>query len=400
MNIGALLPLAFMLGPVLLPAGPKAGLPTASVPFVLDHNRMIVEVEFVRRDGSIRKSRAWVDTGNPVLSLNEPLARDLGLDLSGPPEGKDQATVILASAPVMRLGGRPLGSRAMKARVSLGAPGFPGVPVEANLPSTAFLGCRVVFDYPARLLTVSSPGAASPRGTAVPCRVNPETGIFQVAASVDGRAIELAVDMGSSSTWVSSALTTEWQTRHPDRPASIGAVGTTNFFGFGFEAQGRLLRLPELGIGAVRAFDAAVLGLDPRLFEWYSKKAAGRVDGFVGANVLRHFRLEVDLAAGMSYWEAGDRPDPHDLDIVGLTLKPEGDGRFTIAGIGRKDGKPCVEGVEAGDTLIRVDELDVAKASMGAVADSLRGAPGAKRVLLLERAGRRFRVEAIVVRFP
>jgi hypothetical protein len=400
MNIGALLSLAFTLGPFLFPTGPKAALPMASVPFVLDHNRMIVEVEFVRPDGSIRKSRVWVDTGNPILSLDEPLARDLRLDLSGPREGKDPETVLLASAPVMRLAGRSLGRRSMKARVSLGAPGFPGVPVEANLPSTAFLGCRVVFDYPARLLTVSDSGEAAPRGAAVPCKVNPETGIFQVSASVDGRAIEMAVDNGSSSTWVSDTLTAEWQKRHPERPTSEGAVGTTNFFGFGFEARGRLMRLPELGIGAARAFDAAVLGLDPRLFEWYSKKAAGRVDGFIGANVLRHFRLEVDLAMGVSHWEAGDRPEPNDLDAVGLTLRPEGDGRFVVAGVCRKDGRPCVAGVEPGDILVRVDDFVVARASMGAVADSLRGAPGLKHVLLLERAGKRFRVEAVVVRFP
>jgi hypothetical protein len=400
MNIGALLPLACMIGAFLFSAGPAAGLPTGAVPFVMDHNRMIVELEFVRPDGSIRKARAWVDTGNPTLSLDESLARDLGLNLGGPRQGQNPAAVRLSAPPEMRLGGRRLGSPAMKAQVSLGAPGFPGVPAEANLPSSAFLGCRVVFDYPARLLTVSDPGAASPRGTAVPCRVNPETGIFQVTSTVDGKAIEMAVDNGSSSTWVSSAMTAEWQARHPERPTSEGAVGTTNFFGFEFEVQGRLMRLPELGIGTARAFDAAVLGLDPRLFEWYSKKAAGRVDGFIGANVLRHFRLEVDLAAGMSYWEAGDRPDPHDLDIVGLTLAPEGDGRTTIAGICHKDGRPCVAGVEKGDTLIRVDDFDVAKASMGAIADSLRGPVGAKHILLIERAGRRFRVEAAVVRFP
>ncbi len=59
----------------------------ATVPFTLDHNRMFVEVEFVRPGGTARKARAWVDTGSETLTLVEPLARDLGLDCSGLKQG-------------------------------------------------------------------------------------------------------------------------------------------------------------------------------------------------------------------------------------------------------------------------------------------------------------------------
>jgi hypothetical protein len=61
----------------------SSGRRQATLPFTLDHNRMIVEAQFVRPDGTIRKARAWVDTGSQNLVVAESLARDLGLDLSG-----------------------------------------------------------------------------------------------------------------------------------------------------------------------------------------------------------------------------------------------------------------------------------------------------------------------------
>jgi len=59
---------------------------SVTVPVVLDHNRMLVDAEIQRDDGSWRKVRLWVDSGNPDLFMNESLARDLGIDL--PSSGK------------------------------------------------------------------------------------------------------------------------------------------------------------------------------------------------------------------------------------------------------------------------------------------------------------------------
>jgi hypothetical protein len=53
---------------------------SVTVPVILDHNRMLIEAEFQRKDGSWRKARLWVDTGNPGFYLSEKFARDLGMD--------------------------------------------------------------------------------------------------------------------------------------------------------------------------------------------------------------------------------------------------------------------------------------------------------------------------------
>jgi hypothetical protein len=380
--------------------GPARAPLSVTLPFTLDHNRMIVEEEFLRPDGSVRKARAWVDTGNEVLFLGEALARDLGLDISGPGNGAGGPEKPALAAPPVRLDGMPLDVAGVAAQVQRGTRVWPGVPAEANLPASLLRRHHVVFDYPARRMTVARPGLLTPRGVAIPCRVNSGTGLFMIAATADGETLHLGVDNGSAGTWVSDLLTRAWQARHPDWPRSIGAVGSANFFGFEFEPRGVLMRLPDLGLGTLRARDVALLGLDQDLFDWYSRKSAGPVAGFIGANVLRGFRLEVDFPAGMTYWEPGPPPGPGDLDIVGLTLRPEADGGWSVAGVAERGGAPAVEGVLPGDRLIRVDRLETAGASMGEVVATLRGKPGAPRSLVLEREGKRIAIEAKVVRFP
>ena len=284
-------------------------------------------------------------------------------------------------------------------RVRSGARVLPGIPAEVCLPAAALRRLHVVFDYPARRMTVALPGFLTGRGEPVACRVNPETGLFLVEATIEGETAQLGIDTGSAGTWVSTELVSTWLERHPQRPRAVGAVGSANFFGFPFETEGVLTLLPELEIGAIPIRDVAVLGLDQGLFDWYSGKSAAPVAGFIGANVLSRCRLEIDFPNRMTYWEVGPAPAERDLDIVGLTLRPEANGGFVVAGVAVRGGAPAVDGVEVGDRLIRIGQLDTAGATMGEVVAALRGAPGEERPLLVERDGARISVEARVTAF-
>jgi hypothetical protein len=379
-------------------AGPAFSEPTTAavtIPFEMDHNRMFIEVEFVGADGTSRKARAWVDTGSEVLVLQEPLARDLGYEV---PEGKEE-WVPLPKAPGVRLNGWPLDSGDVVAGVLRGPLLRPGLLSAAQLPASLFRNHDVVFDYPARRLTVARPGLLKPHGVPVPCRINPKTGLFLVDAILDGEAVALGVDNGSSYTWVSDSLTKSWLERDPERPFSVGAVGAANFFGFGFETKAVLMRLREVRLGDLVARNVGVAGIAKGLFDWYSKKSAGPVVGFIGANLLKDFRIEVDFSNRMTYWEAGPEAESFDLDIVGLTLHPDADGGYTVVGVAVKDGLPAVKGVRPGDRLLRVDDLDTAGAAMGAVVDAMRGKPDSIRTLMLERQGKSFIVKAKTMRF-
>lgn len=399
-----------LLLPVVLLAGPRtvarpdddAG-PRRPVvrPFTLDHNRMMVEVEFRKPDGSLRTAVAWVDTGSQHLSLGENLARDLGYALAAlEKEANSRSIQLEGPAPRMSFGGLVLDTSRLKVQVHRGKMVRPGVLAEATFPASVLLGRQVIFDYPARQMTVAPPGLLTPKGTAIPCRINPETGLFLITAELDGQNVQLGVDNGSAGTWVSKVLTGQWQARHPEWPRAAGAAGSANFFGFEFETQGVLMCLPRLKIGPLEARRVTVLGLDQGLFDWYSKKSAGPVAGFIGANVLTGFRLEIDFVNQITYWEAGPGEPAGDLERVGITLRAEEEGRFTVAGVLVKDEKPLVEGLLAGDRLLQVDNLECTGAAMGAVMDALRGQPGQTRSLLIERSGERHTVLARVVRLP
>ena len=222
-----------------------------------------------------------------------------------------------------------------------------------------------------------------------------------VEAEMAGGNVALGVDTGSAGTWVNDKLTAGWLARRPDWPHALGAAGSTNFFGFPFEAQGTLLCLPAIAIGAAfAARDVSVLGLDQGLFDWYSRKSAAPVAGFLGADLLARYRLEVDFPGQTTWWQPAAPPVCRDLDIVGLSLRPESDGSFFVAGVVSRNGKPLVPGVEPGDKLLRVGKVEVTGMPMGGVIAVLRGRPGAKRVLLLERAGKRLAVRTRVARLP
>jgi S1-C subfamily serine protease len=84
---------------------------------------------------------------------------------------------------------------------------------------------------------------------------------------------------------------------------------------------------------------------------------------------------------------------------VGLVLRPELDGRYTILGIADFGGRPSVEGVQPGDHLMAVNSIPVTGSTLGQVWGLLGGTPGQERKLTIERAGKEFVISAQVQDF-
>ena len=82
-------------------------------------------------------------------------------------------------------------------------------------------------------------------------------------------------------------------------------------------------------------------------------------------------------------------------DQVGVTLE-RGDTEkgYFIAGVAKRDGKAAVDGLQAGDKLVQVDDLPLAGTTRGAVFSALHGKAGTVRVLILERDGKRLTLKA------
>lgn len=382
---------------------------SVTVPVTFDHNRMLVEAEIQRKDGRWRKAILWVDTGNPNFYLSESLARDLGIDFST--AGKTANENVNPEVPPpsgVRIGGMRLNFEGVKSKVMFQPYWlFSTIDNDANLPSTVLKKYRIIFDYPKRQLTIAEPGSLQPRGVRCSAGINPHTGIVQMDAVIDGEKFSFALDNGASYSFVSIEVLERFSKRHTDWPRITGTLGCANMWGWWPPDEQMLpvMRLPEIFWGQTRLTEVGIVGVPklapdgPTLGAWYSQKAARPVDGFLGPNAFKAFRIEIDYANNAVYFERSAEFDSRDMDIVGLTLQPQADGSYRVIGITQIDGKPAVEGVEPGDRLLRIGDLNATDATMGTVVDALRGKPGDVRILLLERNGRPFKIESKVKRF-
>jgi hypothetical protein len=373
-------------------------------PFVFDDNRVFAQLDFVRPNGTVRKAFAFVDLGTPAMVLDSKL--------------RDELQVSQSSPLLFRVGDFEINvdPSAIDTDTGLGFTGRDGkrnLPVEAVLSGSVLKNFQVVFDYEKRTLTVARPNTLHNNGVAVPCRVNDKTGLVSVTVEI---AYAVAVDTGSAYSWLKNSVTEQWVKDHPDWNRGTGAVGESNMQtrSDGAEAKATILRIPEIRLGSLVLEQIGALGISAEappippapgesqvhgdFFDWYSKKAAEPVIGWIGGNVLKGFRVTIDYPRRMTYWERETELDPHDLNQVGVTLEKRDTGYF-IAGIAEKDGKPTGNSVRVGDKLIQVNDLQVSSATRGAIFAALHGEPGSVRSLVLERNGQQLTVPAKVTAF-
>lgn len=364
----------------------------ASERFLIDHNRIFVELAFVRPDGGIRKVLAFVDSGDPNFEFTAGLAKELGLDKYHP---------IRARFGEMNLDIDPK----ILASTDEGRTIFAGMVVEANLPSTVLDQYDVVLDYGNRTLTLASPGSLKHEGATIPCKVNPKTGLISAQAGIDDKRYALAIDAGSAYSWIDQSVAKKWITAHPKWVRGVGAVGDANMNGALPELSGTILRLPLIHLGTLAFEEVGALAVSggwdkagPSLFQWYSQKTPEPVAGFIGGNILRQFRVEIDYKNGETYWKRVAPPEPRDLDQVGITIGVHG-GKYSVIALPTQNGKTTVHGIEVNDELLSVDGMAVTGLTMGKVLTSLHGRAGETRRLVLERNGNPFSVNARVTHF-
>jgi len=370
-------------------ANPSSG----TTPFIFDGNRIYAELTFVRPDGTLHKSLAFVDLGSPSTIVSAALFRELQLDKQKslsfnigimPFHVESSAVTSDAWLPFLVADNRR---------------------VEAVLPAGIMQKYQLVIDYAHRALTLAQPGAFQPAGFAVPCYIDEKTGLVAIDLSINGKTYPVTIDAGSAYTWLRKATVEEWLALHPDWQRGVGAVGLSNMrmADDGIEAAGILVRIPKIKLGSLELQRVGLLAIGPSssnwdFINWYAQKNALPVVGWLGSNVLRNFLITVDYPNRKIYWLPQTVSDSHDLDQVGLTLKRKA-GEYFVAAVAQQNGKPTVEGVRAGDKLVQIGLLHTDSATPGAVLSAMHGKPGELRTLLLERNNRRFRVQAKVTAF-
>ena len=231
-----------------------------------------------------------LDSGASTSLVSRELADRLRIEATGSREGTGAGgKVTLETGTLKTLALGPATERDVDVGITdelerIGS--FVGSKIHGDVGYNFLKHFRVTVDYPRSVLGLARPGEDGPAaGDAVAFRLAPIKPLLLLPVSVNGQGpFQFALDTGSSMTSISPELVTR-----------LG-MSTTAASGPGLGAGGALevsfARASSLAVGstAVADVDVAV----PSFFPMLSQAAGARLDGALGYNFLRRFRVTLD----------------------------------------------------------------------------------------------------------
>jgi hypothetical protein len=377
-----------------------------TIPLIIDGDGILFEAEMDGPKGS-RKFLANLNMGHGFSGYMQRVLEDVGF--------------VRHSEIHLRIGGIPIESapnislmmenKDPPARQLLDT-GFSSYKLEGVIECGVLQNFDIALDYSQKTLTLGSPGTLPHDGVAVPIKVKPETGVATVEVTVDGKAYPMVIDAGGSYTWIRPSTAAAWLKGHPERDHGTGAVGQANYWMLDVptEQEGRLIRVADAKIGPMEVANLGVIGTAQRLgamgaetteamYDQYQKNNTPEpVVAWLGANVLKHYRITIDYHAHMSWWQKVSDIDPHELDQVGISLIYD-NGVYKIGHVSLVKGKPVAEGVEKGDKIAAIDDKPVQGWSRDQIFTALGGKPGDIHRVTVERAGKTLTLSLPVTAF-
>ena len=377
---------------------------SVTVPVTLDHNRVVIDVYLPLSDGSTKRVRGWVDTGDPELQMSQRMAKLMGLAITC-----DANTCSAPSPREIMIGAMKISLAALKeVRIPL-KPGsaasvmVPGMSAEIKIPSSVLRNYDVLINFPDREFSIGLPGSLNFKGVKSKMLVN-ASGFIQIPSKIANKNYSLGLDVGSSISFLSEELFDKLAAAHTEWPRMTGAVGPANMGELGDdEPKWKLVRVDRLQYGPLYLTDVAVANFPKTFSAFFEKDAGSAIAGLLGSNALMNYRIGLDYAHSTAYFDIGNTFKFPEFDVVGLILRPEDDTRFTILGAADFEGRPSVpsgdDGIQPGDHLVAVDGIPVPDSTLGQVWSLLEGSPGQERKLTIEREGKQFNVVAKVQHF-
>ena len=274
-----------------------------------------------------------------------------------------------------------------------------GLNAEINIPSTVLRNYEVLIDFPGHEFTIGQPGSLKFKGIKAKVIVNANNGLVQVPSQIENKKYNLGLDIGSSISILSLELFDKLASAHPEWPHMTGAIGPANMWGLEDEPNWKSMRIDRVQYGPAYLTSVVAVDFPKDRMEFFETRAGSPTAGLLGAEALLNYRIGLDYAHSAAYFEIGRTFNFPDFDIIGLILRPEDDGGFTILGIADYGDKPSVAEVQAGDQLVAVDGIPVRGSTMGQVWLMLGGEPGKERRLTVARGGKQFSVIAKVQHF-
>lgn len=384
--------------------GPAGASQSVTVPAIIDHNRVVINVEVRLPDGSAQRVRAWVDNGTSDFSMSRRVATLLGLNVTCNDQECSSPPLAEITIGGMRIpfGGVKEAKIPLKP-VNAASVMAAGMNAEINLPASVLRHYDVLIDFPDHKFSIGAPGSLHFRGPSGKVLINSENGLIQVPSKIENKKYNLALDLGAPISFLSPDLFDALATAHADWPHMTGTVGSASMWATDEDARLKVMRVDRVQYGPLFLTDVPFVQMPKARMDFFLRHAGVPTAGLIGANVLLNYRVGLDYAHSTVYFEVGRTYQFPDFDVVGVILRPEDDGRYTILGVADIDGKASMAsgpgGVQAGDHLVGVNDISVVGATMGEVWSMLGGSPGQERKLTVERGGKLFAVPATVQHF-
>ena len=253
---------------------------SVTVPVTLDHNRVVIDVYLPLSDGSTKRVRGWVDTGDPELQMSQRMAKLMGLAIT--------CDANICSAPSPReimIGAMKISLAALKeVRIPL-KPGsaasvmVPGMSAEIKIPSSVLRNYDVLINFPDREFSIGLPGSLNFKGVKSKMLVN-ASGFIQIPSKIANKNYSLGLDVGSSISFLSEELFDKLAAAHPEWPRMTGAVGPANMGELGDdEPKWKLMRVDRLQYGPLYLTDVAVADFPKNFSAFFEKDAGSAIAG-------------------------------------------------------------------------------------------------------------------------
>jgi len=375
------------------PSPTKDSAPVA-VPMAVDHNQPLIDVVVPRSDGLTMQVKAVINNASPDLWMSRRVAEALGTTINC--DAQVCVGTLTSQTPAIYVGEMKI-ALPPKSEITIPAGDgkvFPGTNIEIALPSTLLRNYDVLVDFPDHRFTLGQPGTIHFQGAEGKVQVDPGNGIVQVPSKIENKKYNLVLDLAAPISRLSADLFEKLSAEHPGWPRMTGAVGPANIGDTDAETKLRTMRVDRVQFGSLFLIDLPA----EEASENQTAKLKGAT-GLLGADVLLNYRVGIDYAHSMLYFDIGRMSQFPEFDVIGLTLRAENGRGFTVIGIVEFEGKPSVAEVRIGDHLMAVDGIPVINSTMGQVWSMLGGSPGQERNLTIERSGKEIAVMATVRHF-
>ena len=370
-----------------------------TVPMAVDHNQPLIDVVIPRSDGSAMQVKALIDNATPELRMSRRVAEAFGLTIHC--DAQVCAGTLTSQSPALYVGEMKIALQPIgEIKISAGdSKVVPGTNIEITFPSTLLRNYDLLIDFPDHRITFGKPGVIHFAGVGTKVQIDRIDGVIQVASKIENKKYNLILDLAAPISSLSAGLFEQLSAAHPEWPYMTGAVGPANVGDTDTETKLKLMRVNRVQFGSLFLIDLPAKEASDSQSAKFKNSSGAEIAGLLGADVLLNYRVGIDYAHSMLYFDIGRMSQFPEFDVIGLTLRPENSGGFTVIGIAEFEGKRSVPDMNIGERLTAVDGIPVANSTLGQVWSMLGGSPGQERRLTIQRSGKEITVLGTVRHF-